>query len=86
MNYINGRLKILISNIHKLITLQYTIIFSLLFRHLMEKLVITLLLLSVVYATQYVTIPKREVGILDGSSDAAVKIELIYDPVCGDTA
>jgi len=40
----------------------------------------------VAFASQYVPIPKKENGILIGSPYADVKIDLIYDPACDDTA
>ena len=52
----------------------------------MARLIILTLLLSLVFASQYVPIVKREVGIPIGNLSAEVKIDLIYDPVCDDSA
>ncbi len=53
---------------------------------LMKKILLTLSIIVVVFTSQYVPIPKRELGILIGKADADVKIDLIYDPVCDGSA
>lgn len=52
----------------------------------MKHLVLIFLTISLVFASQYVPIPKREVGIFIGNPNADVKIDLIYDPSCDGTA
>ncbi len=52
----------------------------------MKSIILALLIVTTIYATQYVPIPKRPIGILVGSPSADVKIELVYDPLCDDSA
>ena len=52
----------------------------------MSKIILISVILTVVFATQYVPIVKRDVGIPIGSPNGEVRIDLIYDPVCDGSA
>lgn len=49
-------------------------------------LLFILLLVSAVFGTQYVPIPKKQIGMFTPNSNAEVEIELLYDPICDNTA
>ena len=52
----------------------------------MIKLIITVLFFSAVLAVQNFPVPHKEIGIFIGDKHADIRLELIYDPVCDNTA
>lgn len=52
----------------------------------MVKVIVLCLVLSLALGTQYVPVVKRNVGIPSGNPSGDIKIDLIYDPLCDDSA
>lgn len=52
----------------------------------MKNILLLSFIIATVFASQYVPIPKRQLGILIGNPNADVNIDLIYDPVCDGSA
>jgi hypothetical protein len=52
----------------------------------MRILLLVLILVSAAFGTQYVPIPKKQIGMFAANSNAELEIELVYDPICDNTA
>lgn len=52
----------------------------------MNQIILLSLVLAAALASQYVPIPKKEIGLLMGNKNAQIQIELVYDPICDDSA